>query len=126
MSAHTPGPWVVYVPFGEISERRYGINGPDGEAVVWHGEPGSDNGIECHDDAHLIASSPRLLAALDGLCEATQHLYRAGRIPAGVWFEARAASRKARGLGIADALITDSGSTAERGQESADTDARDD
>jgi hypothetical protein len=48
-------------------------------------------------NAHLIAASSRLYAALEALVNGVAALYKAGRLPAATWLEARAALAAARG-----------------------------
>ena len=61
MSAkHTPGPWKVYDPEMPDTEATYGIDGPNGQPVVYFGLTQND-GINRLEDARLIAAAPDLL-----------------------------------------------------------------
>ena len=61
MSAkHTPGPWKVYAPEMPGTKATYGIDGPQGQAVVYFGITHKD-GINLLADARLIAAAPELL-----------------------------------------------------------------
>ena len=67
MSAkHTPGPWKVYAPEMPGTKATYGIDGPQGQAVVYFGITHKD-GINLLADARLIAAAPGLLEALTRL-----------------------------------------------------------
>ena len=69
MSAkHTPGPWIVYDPEMPDTEATYGIDGPDGQPVVYFGLTKND-GINLIEDARLIAAAPELLEALKELAD---------------------------------------------------------
>ena len=62
MSAkHTPGPWKVYEPEIHDTKATYGIDGPQGQPVVYFGITHND-GISLLADARLIAAAPVLLA----------------------------------------------------------------
>jgi hypothetical protein len=50
-----------------------------------------------HPDAHLIAAAPTLFAALDAMVDASAALYKAGRLDAATYLQARDALRKAVG-----------------------------
>lgn len=64
MSAkHTPGPWKVYDPEMPDTKATYGIDGPQGQPVVYFGITHND-GINLLADARLIAAAPELLEAL--------------------------------------------------------------
>ena len=67
MSAkHTPGPWTVYDPEMPDTEATYGIDGPQGQPVVYFGLTKND-GINLLENARLIAAAPDLLEALRSL-----------------------------------------------------------
>lgn len=69
MSAkHTPGPWKVYAPEMPGTKATYGIDGPQGQAVVYFGITHKD-GINLLADARLIAAAPELLEALKAMIE---------------------------------------------------------
>lgn len=73
MSAkHTPGPWKVYAPEMPGTKATYGIDGPQGQAVVYFGITHKD-GINLLADARLIAAAPELLDALQVMLDAAQH-----------------------------------------------------
>ncbi len=65
---HTPGPWSVFDLV--FRDQTYGIDGPQGEAVVFFGYDSTD-GIRRLEDARLIAAAPDLLEALDELLRET-------------------------------------------------------
>ena len=58
---HTPEPWTV-CPGDEMSSP--GIDGPNGEAVVWWTSSQHDEGIPNHADAYRIAAA---VNACDGI-----------------------------------------------------------
>lgn len=102
MSKHTPGPWTVSEldASGEVSE--YHIFIEPNVAVIERKVAGHDQ----HDmaDAHLIASAPQLLEALEEMLEVHgvrwEHVRGDSSIPAS-WVElsdkARAAIKAAKG-----------------------------
>jgi hypothetical protein len=61
MSTFTPGPWVVFDP--KSSTETFGIDGPNGEPVVWYGKEYC-GGIPNIADATLMADAPAMLDAL--------------------------------------------------------------
>lgn len=58
---YTKGPWVVFDP--KSSTETFGIDGPNGEPVVWFGKDHNE-GIPNLADAELMADAPALLEAL--------------------------------------------------------------
>ena len=79
MSAkHTPGPWKVYDPEMPYTKATYGIDGPQGQAVVYFGITHND-GINLLADASLIAAAPELLAALQA-GPSTEHALPFGNV----------------------------------------------
>ena len=65
---NTPGPWKVYDPEMPGTKATYGIDGPQGQPVVYFGITHND-GINLLADARLIAAAPDLLAALQEVAE---------------------------------------------------------
>ena len=61
ITKHTPGPWKVYDPEIPGTKTTYGIDGPQGQPVVYFGATPKD-GINLLADARLIAAAPELLA----------------------------------------------------------------
>ena len=68
MNTHTPGPWATqtYIPgeddFGDPFEAQHQIVAPHCEVAT---------GIQCSEDARLIAAAPDLLQALQEIVAAT-------------------------------------------------------
>lgn len=85
MSKHTPGPWR-YAPVGEYGAMvHFGVNNGG-----FHLHKETPNGTA---NARLMATSPRLLAALKALVEQSE--CSINNVP--IWNEARAAILEAEG-----------------------------
>jgi len=90
---HTPGPWTVSELMfgGEVSEHHIFIE--PNVAVIERKVAGHDQNDMA--DAHLIASAPQLLEALEAICN--EQDAQEGYATCATYDRARAAIRAARG-----------------------------
>lgn len=91
--SHTPGPWVV-CPGDDLT--KPGIDGPNGEAVVWW-TTAHEEGISNPHDALLIAAAPDLLSACEALLRFAENSEGEFGIVLGSANSARRAIAKAKG-----------------------------
>lgn len=95
MSAHTPGPWS---PIAQGAANEFCIISKDGRWVIGFHQNGEMLPREQLANAQLMATSPRLLAALEALVKTLAFYDDEGLIVHAVeMVEARAAIAQARG-----------------------------
>ena len=90
---HTQGPWIVSQCIPESSEYARIVKNAEGEHIAHIVDFDFDYLPEVRANAHLIAAAPELLAALEGMLNAT----RTGKSIDIIADIARAAIAKARG-----------------------------